>query len=109
MPAQGCLAHDGGTLKDVSVVNSVNDEGAGHTRTFVAKSPELEFCVDTTWREVVALYGTQHNARKVILGDEYRGADPRERHFECRKIDALAADARNRIPRSRLSASREKS
>ena len=73
-------------LKDVPVVNSVNDEEL-HTRTSW-RIPRLEFS-STPLRDVVALLN-QHNARKVILGDNTVGQIRVSGILSAEKLDALA-------------------
>jgi len=73
-------------LKDVPVVSSVNDEEL-RTRTSW-RIPRLEFS-STPLRDVVALLN-QHNARKVILGDNTVGQIRVSGILSAEKLDALA-------------------
>lgn len=73
-------------LKDIPVVNSVNDEEL-RTRT-AWRIPRLEFS-STPLRDVVAQMN-QHNARKVILGDNTVGLVRVSGILSAEKLDALA-------------------
>lgn len=73
-------------LKDIPVVNSVNDEEQ-RTRTSW-RIPRLEFS-STPLRDVVALMN-QHNARKVILGDNTVGQIRVSGILSADKVDTLA-------------------
>jgi transmembrane sensor len=73
-------------LKDIPRVSSVNDEEL-RTRT-LWRIPRLEFS-STPLRDVVALMN-QHNARKVILGDNTVGQIRVSGILSAEKLDALA-------------------
>ena len=73
-------------LKDVPIVRPVNDEEQ-RTRTSW-RIPRLEFS-STPLRDVVALMN-QHNARKVILGDNTVGQIRVSGILSAEKLDALA-------------------
>ncbi len=76
----------GQQLKDIPVVKSVNEEEL-RTRTSW-RIPRLEFS-STPLRDVVALMN-QHNARKVILGDNTVGQVRVSGILSAEKLDALA-------------------
>lgn len=73
-------------LKDIPLVSSVNDEEL-RTRTSW-RIPRLEFS-SIPLRDVVALMN-QHNARKVILGDNTVGQIRVSGILSAEKLDALA-------------------